>query len=281
MKLTWKDYLKEDAIEVHRIELPLNTDGIAEVVLNGDNHIGNPVYNQTIIPQKVIQSQIEYIEKHPYIRVIGMGDDMEMLSKRPKNHLRHSTRETLIREEAEIYCNFWENIFYQFIARVVGNHELRITRDLEEYGFSGIPIVDDKIIKESPRCILAEPERGLILQLKVGDIYYNGYVAHGTGNSSTPDYYLKRAFGIFENLDFVALAHIHLAYKRNFPILAVSRGKYPIRKFRWGIRTGTTVPWLAYSEKKLYTSNFPSNVIVKFRSDRKQIIVERLMERIL
>lgn len=167
------------------------------------------------------------------------------------------------------------------IARVVGNHEERITRDMEAWGLSGIPIIDDEIIKESPNCILAESERGLILRLKVGDMSYYGYVAHGTGGSGKPSYYLEKAFKTFEGLDFIALAHIHQIFQGNFPILTPSRGKHPIKKFRWGIRTGTTVPWLAYAEKKFLIPHPPSNVIASFRSDRRQMIVERLMDRVL
>lgn len=270
--------MKEDALEIHTVDLPLNKNGDAEVVLNGDNHLGNPVYDQTKIPMKVMKSQINYIENNPEIMVLAMGDDMEMISRRPASHIRNSSREALTREEIELYCDVWKDVMHRLIARVVGNHELRITRDWERWGYTGIPIVDDEILKENPQCILAEPERGVILRLKVGDKTYMGYVSHGTGSSSTPDFYLRKVFRNFERLDFVALAHIHQTFNNNYPILVPSSYKNPRRKSRWGIRTGSTTPYLAYAEKKAYPISEPSNMIITLRSDVKQIKVERLMQ---
>jgi len=270
--------MKEDALEIYTLELPLNNNGTAEVVLSGDSHIGNPVYHQTKIPMKIITSQLEYIDSIPEVMVISMGDDMELISKRPASHIRNYGRETLMREEAELYYDLWKDIMYKILARVIGNHELRITREWEKWGYTGVPIIDDILLKENPKCIFAEPERGLILKLKVGDKTYIGYLSHGTGASTTPEYYLKRALRVFEGLDFVALAHIHKTFTHNYPVLVPSNNKNPKRKSRWGIRTGSPAPYLAYAEKRLYTVSEPSNMIITFRSDRKQMKIERLMQ---
>lgn len=278
MSLTWSEYLKEDAIEIHSVELPLNKSNVAELVLDGDNHLGNPVYDMTKIPMKVLKSQIDYIEKNEEMMVMGLGDDLEAISRRPASHIRNSGRETLIREEAELFCNVWNPILNRFIGRVQGNHELRITREVEKLGLSGIPIVDEEILKESPNCILPEPERGVILKLKVGEQNYYGYCSHGTGVSIKPDYYLMKVFGVFEGLDFCAMGHIHQTFSQNYPILIPTRSKNPERKSRWGIRSGTTTPYLAYAEKKLYPVTEPTNMIMSFESDRKKIKVERLMQ---
>lgn len=278
MSLTWKDYLKEDALQIYDVELPLNKYGDAEVVLNGDNHLGNPVYDMTKIPMKVMKSQIDYIQKNEHIMVMSMGDDMEAISKRPASHLRNSSRETLIAEEAELYCNLWQEVMHKIIGRVIGNHELRVTREYESFGLSGIPIVDDRIKKENPSCILSEPERGIILRIKVGEQTYKGYFAHGSGGATRPDTHVKKIFEVFEGIDFCALAHIHQTFSNNYPILEIDRSNTPRRKSRIGIRTGTTVPYLAYAEKKALPVSEPSNVIVTLRGDRKQIKTERLMQ---
>lgn len=210
--------------------------------------------------------------------VFSMGDDLELISKRPKNHIRNHGREMLMREEAELYCDLWKNVMYKIIGRVMGNHELRIPRDLEDYGLSGIPIIDDELTKENPACILSEPERGVIIRFHVGEQKYIGYLAHGTGHSTTPDFYIKKVFNVFEGLDFTALAHIHKPFKNNYPVLVPSRYSNPRRKSRWGIRTGTTTPFLAYAEKKLYPTSELTNMITTFCGNRKQIKVERLIQ---
>jgi len=279
MGLTWSDHLKEDALEIHDIILPLNDDGDAEVVLNGDTHIGNPVYDMTKIPMKVIEAQINFIEENENVVVFSMGDDLENVSLRPKNQIRGRGREMLMREEAELYCKLWDNIMYKIVGRVMGNHELRITRTgLDQYGLSGIPIIDDELLKANPNCILSEEERGIIVRFKVGEQKYVGYLAHGTGGSMTPDYYIKRALKNFEGLNFVALAHIHKSFSNNYPVLVPTHYKNPRRKNRWGIRTGSTVPYLAYAEKRLYDISEPTNMIMTLRGDREQIQVERLIQ---
>jgi len=278
MSLTWSEYLKEDAVEIHQVELPLNKNGDAELFLDGDTHLGNPVYNMTKNPMKILKSQIDYIEKNESIMIMGLGDDLEAISRRPSSHIRNYGREALIREEAELFCKIWGSVLHRMVGRVLGNHELRITREVEKLGLSGIPIVDEEILKENPKCILSEPERGLILKLKVGEQLYYGYCSHGTGRSVKPDSYLMKVFDVFEGLDFCAMGHIHQTFSQNYPVLKPTNSKNPERKSRWGIRSGTPTPFLAYSEKNLYPITEPTNMIMTLEGDRKKIKVERLMQ---
>jgi len=273
--LTWEEYITEDAVKIHDIVLPLNKNNKAELLLCSDLHIGNPVYNQTKIPLKVLTKETEILSSNETMRILSLGDDMEMISLRPKSHLAHG-RVPLMKEEAETYLNIWKNNLWQIIGKVSGNHEFRATLELSKLGLDslGIPIIDKEIMKNNPNCILAEPERGLILRIKVGDSTYYGYIAHGSGTSITEEYHLKRVLNnILPNIDFVALGHIHKSFSNNYPVLNIpSVGISPIKKNRIGVRSGTCVPYLAYAEKNVYPCSQLGNMLLTFNTDK--IIIE-------
>ena len=279
MSITWQEYLKEDALEIYDVEIPLNNNNVGECVFKGDEHFGNPVYDETKTPMKIVKAQRDYVEKNEHIRIVSMGDELELISKRPQKHIRNSGREMLMAEEADTYCGVWGESFYKMIGKVTGNHELRLTREIDRFGLTGFPIIDSEIEKANPDCVISDPERGILLRIKVGDETYMGYFSHGTGSSTSPDYYVKRVFNVFEGIDFCAMGHIHQTFSHNYPILDLgTRYKNPRRKSRIGIRTGTTTPYLAYAENKLYPIAEPSNVIVSFDGTRKKMNVDRLMQ---
>ena len=278
-KLTWNDYMKEDILHIYDVELPVNKNNVAELALIGDEHFGNPVYDESKLPMKIAKSQRDYVEKNEHIKIMSMGDELELISKRSLKHIRNSGREMLMAEEANMYCDVWGELFYKMVGKVTGNHELRITRETDRMGLTGFPIIDAELIKANKNCVIAEPERGILLRVKVGDESYMGYFLHGTGSSTRPDYYLKKVFNVFEGIDFCAMAHIHQTFNQNYPILDLGkRYKSPRRKSRIGIRTGTPTPYLSYAENKLYPISEPSNMIVSFDADRKKIRVDRLMQ---
>lgn len=280
--LTWEDYVTEDSLNVHDITLPLNKNGIAELFLSSDQHLKNPVYDQTSLPMKVIQTQLAYVEKRDFVRVLDLGDAMEMISLRPQTFLAKG-RIPLMKEESEEYLRIWKNALWQLEARVHGNHEFRCVREFDKLGISGFPIVDDEILKANPNCILAETERGLFLRLHVGDQIYKGYVAHGTGCSERPDFDIRKVLNnVCSHLDFVALAHLHQNFSHDFSILEIpAKGSCPLRLSRIGIRSGSTVPYLAYAERQEKPISQLGNSLVTLESKRKEIKVKNLVKELI
>ncbi len=258
--------LDELEAEIPVVELkPKKGKGFGEIVFMGDFHVGSSHFSE-----RQFLEYVRYIKEHPNIKVVLMGDYVELASL---SRYGASEKQLAAIQLMEI-VRLLRPIKDRIIVFLEGNHEERfwkVTKGAE----SLTEVIADKL-KISP--LMPGPERGQLFVVKVSNKklsqFYPVYAIHGyTSATVRKEVQLRK---IFENLraSLIAHAHIHQIYKDHRTYYAVRRvdDKFFLTCHeQYWLTTGCFVKNLGYAEKRSYPITKIGAPIVRFYWDKEAI----------
>ena len=230
---------KESEIPVIELKVKKGTN-YAEICLMGDFHLGSGNFSLGQYLQ-----YINYILKHPEIKLILMGDLIEMggLSSYGASEEKVGAIQLLD------VVRLLEPIKNRIILMLEGNHEERFWRATKGTDSITKSVADALRIKP----LLPGPERGQLFVIKVGDQKYSIYAIHGSTGSTT--YKATQLSKMFSNVhtSLAVHGHNHQIFKdhRTFYGVREMDGKYytSVNEQFW-LTTGCFVKNLGYAESK-------------------------------
>jgi len=246
-----------DQKNTYEIKLPVCDDGYAEIILMGDFQFGNPEFSSSFL-----QRYIKLIEEQKHMRALFMGDYFEA-SDFTADYRMISTNNMRFREQIKDLVGFFQPVQDRILCAVYGNHDeriLRISAVKRVLDSIGVPNYLEYILHENLNkdIIVAPPQEGLNLILRVGPQVYTIHVIHG----STAARY--RTFIQIEKLmenystDIVAHGHNHvLDVKPYLNFITEYNDGIPVRKVRQrlGVLTGCFLRYGGWAESKSYRMN--------------------------
>lgn len=255
--------------ELPVIEVPLKKGfDYAEIVLMGDFHIGSDGFSE-----HQLLAYIEWIKANPEVRVILMGDLMEIgdlsgfLEAQKDN----------FKAQCDKVIEYLDPIKDQIIIWLEGNHEERYAREVK--GAVNLSRYLALELGINRKIILPGPQRGQIAVIKVANglktMFYPIYVIHGStgaiANSSTQ---LKR-MAYSNKLALVAHGHIHRIFHENYIYRSVTqigdRFYESVFEQHW-LTTGSFTKYPGYAEAKSMPMTKIGAPIVRFYLRNKPAI---------
>lgn len=248
--------------EIPVVELrPLPRKPYGEIVFLGDFHLGSGLFalNQYL-------QYVDYIIKHPEVKVVLMGDLIEMGSLSPYG----ASEEKVGAIQLVDIVKLLEPIKDRILVILEGNHEERFWRATKGTDSISKSIADALGIKP----LLPGPERGQLFMVKIGEQYYSVYAIHGSTGAVA--YKASQLVKIFANLHTSLAVHGH-----NHQIFKDHRTFYGVRregdKFyltvheQYWLTTGCFVKNLGYAEAKSLPATKIGAPIVRFYVNREAI----------
>ena len=260
-----------DQEKVYEIKLPVCDEGYAELMLQGDDHFGNPHFSQSYK-----QRYINILKDHPHMQTILMGDYFEA-SDFTAEYRMISTNKKRFKEQIAEMVQYYEPVNKQIRAALRGNHDERVLRkryvqevldalDIENY----LEYVLHKWLNKD--IIVGTPEEGLLLFLKVGKQTYTLYVIHGRTSARYRPFIQVEHILNTSNADIVAHGHNHVLdmrlYRKFVPDIVDNQ---PVRKIveQLGVLTGCFLRYGGYVEAKSYPLNRMGAPILRLYKDTK------------
>lgn len=239
--------LTEKALPVIELEL-LPGKKYGMLCLMGDFHIGSDGFSEN-----QLKVYIKWLKKHPKVKVILMGDLVEVGDLSSFLEAQQESFKKQLRKCIRLL----EPIKDQIICILEGNHEERYARQVKNaLHLSRYIALELGIAK---KVLLPGPQRGQLMVMKVTNKkksnYYPVYVIHGsTGaivNSATQ---LKR-MAFVTKTPLIAHGHIHKIFHELYQYRTVTQidGKFfeSIYQQHW-LTTGCFTKYLGYAEAKSY-----------------------------
>jgi len=231
--------------ELPIISLPLKKgEAYGEIFFMGDLHIGSDGFSEN-----QFLAYIKYVKKHPNVRVILMGDMLEVgdLSRFLE------TQESNFKQQLRKLINYLDPIKGQILCILEGNHEERYSREVKgAINLSRYVALELGIHK---KVILPGPQKGALIVIKVGKQYYPIYVIHGsTGAIINSNTQLKR-MAFRTKVPLIAHGHIHKYYTESYVYESVTQFNNKFYKSIYEqiwLTTGAFVKSLGYAEQKSY-----------------------------
>jgi hypothetical protein len=236
-----------------------------EIVFMGDFHLGSGDFSLGQYLQYV-----KYLLGHPEMKVVGMGDYLEMGSL-----ARFESSEKL-KPQIQLLdvVRILEPIKDRIILLLEGNHEERF------WGASKGADTLTKSIADALRItpLMPGPERGQLFVVKVTDgkeaRYYSIYAMHGSsGAVANKSYQLSKIFGNIHT-SLAVHGHNHQIFRdhRTYYGVAKVNNKFCLtcHEQHW-LTTGCFVKNLGYAEKKSYPVSKIGAPIVRFYTDKEAL----------
>jgi len=258
--------LDELEAEIPVIELKPQKDKLyGEVVFMGDFHVGSGHFSE-----RQYLEYVKWIKEHPNVKVVLMGDYVEMASL---SRYGASEKQLAAIQLVEI-IRLLKPIKDRIICLLEGNHEERFWKATK-----GAESITDIIAsKLKINTLVPGPERGqlFVLHVKKGKFeqYYPVYVIHGYTSATVQKATQLRK--IFQNIhtSLIAHGHIHQIYKDHRTYYSVRKlGKkfYLTCNEQHWLTTGCFVKNLGYAEKASYPVTKIGAPIVRFYWDKEAI----------
>lgn len=251
--------------ELPIINLPLKgkTD-YGEIILMGDFHVGSEGFSE-----HQLVAYIKWVKANPHVRVILMGDLLEMASL---SHYTKEQKETSKQQLATV-ISLLRPIKDQIICILEGNHEERFSRIVDSM-YTIPEIIADKLGMN--KVILVGPQKGAVLVLKTENQYYPIYVIHGhTGAIVNKGTQLKR-MAFTTKVPLIAHGHTHTIYHDHYVYRSVSKvkGKFyeSIFQQHW-VSTGCFVKYLGYAEQRSYPMTKIGAPIIRLYSKKENMMI--------
>jgi predicted phosphodiesterase len=256
--------LTEREIDVKNVSIKPKTD-FAELVLMGDAHVGSDGFSE-----HQFVSYINWIKKNPNVRVILMGDLLEVGDL---SSFTPAQTEDLNKQLKRL-VSLLSPIKDQIICMLEGNHEERYYRTVRA-GTSLTRIIALEL-GIADKVLLPESQKGQLLVLQVADQYYPIYVIHGhTSAIFNKGTQLKR-IAFTSKIPLIAHGHTHQIFHDHYVYRSVSKvkGKFyeSIFEQHW-ISTGCFVKYLGYAEQASYPMTKIGAVILRFFSKKENVMV--------
>jgi len=229
-----------------------------DVIFIGDSHIGHKNFNK-----KKFLEAIEWVKQKDNRFAILMGDLIECLTKThsPAGATRSKDPNDI---QVEKLIKWITPIADKILISIAGNHEERTLKS-----------ADFTILKQ-PHMLLGIEYRHYqaSVRLQMDNISYRGYVHHGGGASTKPDFQLRKF--IYNsgklNLDFMAIGHIHQEHRQSFPSERFI-GDRIVKHECIGIRTGGFLDHPDYAKRAGYPPPDITSPILRFYNKRNMPIV--------
>jgi len=231
--------------ELPIIKIPLKKGEVfSETFFMGDLHVGSDGFSVS-----QFLAYLKYIKKHPNVRVILMGDLLEVGDL--TGYLE--AQESSFKHQLTKLIGYLDPIKDQIICILEGNHEERYAREVKgAINLSRYVALELGIHK---KCILPGPQKGALIVIQSGNQYYPIYVIHGsTGAIINSNTQLKR-MAFRTKVPLIAHGHIHKYYTESYVYESVTQFNNKFYKSIYEqiwLTTGAFVKALGYAEQKSY-----------------------------
>lgn len=252
--------------ELPIIELPIKkgTD-YGEVIFMGDMHVGSDGFSE-----HQFLAYVRWIKKHPYLRVVLMGDLVEVADL--SNYLQAQTED--FKRQIKRVINLLWPIKDQIVCILEGNHEERYAKEVKGAIHLSDYLALELGIKE--KTLRPGPQKGQLMVFKVGNEYYPVYAIHGhTSAVYNKGTQLKRmAFNT--KIPLICHGHTHQIYHDHYVYRTVNQigEKFYEGVFEqhWLI-TGCFVKYLGYAEQRAYPMSKIGAPFVRFSSKDQGMMI--------
>lgn len=226
------------------------------IVFLGDVHYGNEDCDWC-----KFNDYLEWIRKNNAY-VILMGDLLEVCNP---NHMPQTMWNQKIdpTKQKEDMLTFLDAINENIIGMISGNHELRIFNQV------GIDIVKD-MSEELETNYLKD---GDYIIIKTRGPTYTIAAFHGSGGSLTPYHQLKKALEVYEDMDLIAIGHMHQLFHETKYKYKIENGER-IKKEIHLIRTGGFLEYPAYAMRRFMPLANVGAPVVWLNTKEKKIRIE-------
>lgn len=248
------------------VELPIKSKSdYTEVILMGDFHVGSVGFSE-----HQLVAYINWIKKNPYVKIVLMGDLIEVGEL--SNYVPAQS-ETL-KNQIKTIIALLNPIKDRIICILEGNHEERFSKvvegaiDLSEYITAELGIKD--------KVLLPGPQKGQLMVLKVDQQYYPIYAIHGhTSAIFNKGTQLKR-MAFTSKVPLLAHGHTHSIFHDHYVYRGVTKingGFYEsIFEQHW-LTTGCFVKYLGYAEQASYPMTKIGAPIVRFYTKKENMMI--------
>jgi hypothetical protein len=251
---------KESEIPVIVLEKKKGTD-YGEICFMGDWHLGSGNFS---LGQYI--EYLAYLLEHPEIKVVLMGDLIEMGALSPYG----ASEEKVGSMQLLDVIRLLEPIKDRIIVMLEGNHEERFWRATKGTDTVTKSVAD--ALKIHP--LLPGPERGQLFMVKVGEQVYSVYAIHGSTGATI--YKATQLSKVFANIhtSLAVHGHNHQIFKdhRTYYGVREIKGKYylTVHEQYW-LTTGCFVKNLGYAEKGAMPVTKIGAPFVRFYANREAI----------
>ena len=251
---------KESEIPVIAIK-PKKGETYGEICFMGDWHLGSGNFS---LGQYI--EYVKFLSKHPEIKVVLMGDLIEMGSLSPYGASEEKVGSVQLLDVVRLL----EPIKDRIIVMLEGNHEERFWRATKGTDSITRSIADALKIKP----LLPGPERGQLFMIKVGKQVYSVYAIHGSTGATV--YKASQLGKMFSNIhtSLAVHGHNHQIFKDHRTYYGVREvgGKYYISVHeQYWLTTGCFVKNLGYAEAKSMPVTKIGAPFVRFYANREAI----------
>lgn len=243
---------------------PIGKDKFVYVVFLGDVHLGHKDCSTNYLRKTI--KLIQRLSKKHRVLVVLMGDLIETDKDYASDYM---IEDVAIRttEQFTSLLQVLDPIKNLCICAVWGNHEERLIRNTKTkriLEMAGISNLYETILKRlNPNMYVAEPQRGILLKLKLDKQEYDIRISHGSyGGYARPELQHERERKNYPTASLIAMGHHHQKYWDEKINLVMQDTRRAICLQNW-IGTGTFLRYPAYAEKKSYPINVMGCPIVK------------------
>jgi len=256
--------LKERKLPI--VEIPLKkNENYAEVIFMGDFHVGSEGFSE-----HQLLFYINWIKKNPNVRVVLMGDLLEVGDL---SHYLPAQKEDFKHQIARL-VSLLEPIKDQILCILEGNHEERYSKEVKSAIDLSRYIALELGIQK--KVLLPGPQRGQIMVFKVGDEYYPVYAIHGsTGAIVNKGTQLKR-MAFTTKIPLIVHGHTHQIYHDHYIYRTINQIGNEfwegVFEQHWLV-SGCFVKYLGYAEKKSYPMTKIGAPIVRFFGNKQGMMI--------
>jgi len=239
------------------ITVPLKKgEDFAEVIFMGDFHVGSEGFSE-----KQLQYYLDWIKANPQVRVILMGDLVEVGDL--SGHLLSQQED--FKKQIVRLVNLLRPIKHQIVCILEGNHEERYAREVKNaIEFSHYLALElgiaNKVLKPGP-------QKGQVMVFKVGKEYYPCYAIHGSTSAIFNKGTQLKRMAFSTKLPLIIHAHTHQIFHDHYIYRTVNQiGKEfweSVFEQHWLV-SGCFVKYLGYAEQKSYPMSKIGAPIIRF-----------------
>lgn len=239
------------------IKIPLKKgENYSEVVFMGDFHVGSDGFSEN-----QLKAYIDWIKANPHVRVILMGDLVEVGDL--SGHLQ-SQQEDFKRQIARLVGLLYP-IRKQIICILEGNHEERYAREVKNaIEFSHYLALELGIANS---VLKPGPQKGQMMVLQAKEQFYPIYVIHGNTSAIYNKGTQLKRMAFTTKLPLIVHGHTHQIYHDHYIYRTVNQiGKEfyeSVFEQHWLV-SGCFVKYLGYAEQKSYPMSKIGAPIVRF-----------------
>lgn len=253
-----KVYLGKE--ELHSITLEYG-----EFCFMGDFHYGHEAFSEN-----VLHGYLNYLKKHPHIKIGIMGDILECAAL---SHFISEEKVKSIDDQIEMFVSDFRPLKDRIKFMLWGNHEERIVKESETKGLLR-RIAFELGLNPDKDVYIPPPQKGAFIIFKVGEKRYGAKVHHSkTSARINQDLQLIRA-GSQNVVAIIGHGHTHrLTWKpRTFRTLEMINGEVQnVVRRQYLLATGCYLKYPGYAESRSMPYTEVGSPILRFHAQENNI----------